>query len=113
MHSSSSPILFTGSRLALVQSSNSTYTFCEPVFATGSLQTIASGNLPSIGSQIISAVPEIFSIWRRNKLRFLYRGSRDGFEASAFHNRCNGHANTITLISSTNDCIFGGSTPIA
>jgi hypothetical protein len=46
-------------------------------------------------------------------MRLLYRGSRDGFAARAFHKRCNRHPNTITLISSTNDCIFGGYTPIA
>jgi hypothetical protein len=52
-------------------------------------------------------------MFRRKRLQLLYRGSRDGFQASTFHSRCNGHPNTISLILSTNDCIFGGFTPIA
>jgi hypothetical protein len=69
--------------------------------------------LPAIDSKIISAVPLIFSVFRGKALRLLYRGSRDGFEASAFRSRCNGHRNTVSLISSTNGCIFGGFSPVA
>jgi hypothetical protein len=46
-------------------------------------------------------------------MRLLYRGSGDGFQASAFHNRCNGHQNTVTLILTKNKCIFGRYTPLA
>jgi hypothetical protein len=70
-------------------------------------------SLPAIDSKIISAPPEIFSVFRGKICRLLYRGSRDGFQASAFHSRCDGHGNTVTLILSTNDCIFGGYTPLA
>jgi hypothetical protein len=69
--------------------------------------------VPAIDSKIISSIPDIFSAFRWKKLGLLYRGSRDGFQASDFHGRCNGHPNTLTLISSTNDCIFGGYTPVA
>jgi hypothetical protein len=65
-----------------------------------------------IDSNIISAVPDIFSVFGCKRFQLLYRGSRDGFEASAFHRRCDSHANTLTLISSTNKCIFGGYTPV-
>jgi hypothetical protein len=68
---------------------------------------------PAIDSTIISSIPDIFSVFRDKIFCLLYRGSRDGFEPSAFHGRCNGHSNTVTLILSTNDCIFGGFTPIA
>jgi hypothetical protein len=68
---------------------------------------------PAVDSKIISAVPQIFCALRGQALRLLYRGSRDGFEASAFHGRCDGHPNTITLICSTTGCIFGGYTPLA
>jgi hypothetical protein len=64
-------------------------------------------------STIISAIPEIFSVFDQKSFRLLYRGSRDGYRATAFHNHCDGRPNTVTLISSTNDCIFGGYTPIA
>jgi hypothetical protein len=43
----------------------------------------------------------------------LYRGSRDGYRATAFHKHCDPHPNTVSFISSTNGCIFGGYTPIA
>jgi hypothetical protein len=67
----------------------------------------------SIRSKIISSIPEIFTVLGDKKFYLLYRGSRDGFGATDFHRRCDGHANTVTLISSTNDCIFGGYTPVA
>jgi hypothetical protein len=68
---------------------------------------------PVIDSTIISSLPDIFSVFGTKKFQLLYRGSRDGFGSSAFHNQCNGHPNTITLVSSTNDCILGGYTPVA
>jgi hypothetical protein len=68
--------------------------------------------LPSIDSKIISTIPDIFSVFGDQKLHLLYRGSRDGFGSSVFHRLCDGHSNTVTLIASTNDCIFGGYTPL-
>jgi hypothetical protein len=68
--------------------------------------------LPPIESKIISTIPEIFSQFKDKRLELLYRGSRDGFQGSAFHNRCNNHPNTISLILSKNGCIFGGFTAL-
>jgi hypothetical protein len=42
----------------------------------------------------------------------LWRGSRDGFTAKEFHLRCDGRANTLTLIEDTDGNIFGGFTPV-
>jgi hypothetical protein len=42
----------------------------------------------------------------------LYRGSRDGFNASAFRSRCDGQANTITIIKSNFNHVFGGFTTV-
>jgi len=42
----------------------------------------------------------------------LWRGTRDGFEASKFHQLCDGKPNTLTLIKSTTGYIFGGYTSI-
>jgi hypothetical protein len=42
----------------------------------------------------------------------LWRGSRDGFEPSIFHNRCDGHPNTLTLIENTHGYVFGGYTAV-
>jgi hypothetical protein len=65
-----------------------------------------------IDSRIISELPDIFSVFGNRRLRPLYRGSRDGFRAGDFHGRCDGRPNTVTLIRSANDCVFGGYTPL-
>jgi hypothetical protein len=40
----------------------------------------------------------------------IYRASSDGFEASSFHSRCNGKENTVTIIKTTSNSVFGGFT---
>jgi hypothetical protein len=42
----------------------------------------------------------------------LWRGSRDGFTAEEFHRRCDGRANTLTVILDTDGNVFGGFTPV-
>ena len=42
----------------------------------------------------------------------LYRGSRDGFKASKFHEKCDNKGETLTIIKSDGDFIFGGYTEI-
>jgi hypothetical protein len=42
----------------------------------------------------------------------LWRGGRDGFGARDFHDRRNGHANTLTVIFDTNGNIFGRFTSV-
>jgi hypothetical protein len=42
----------------------------------------------------------------------LYRGSRDGFQASDVHSKCDNESNSVTLIETTKGFIFGGFTPI-
>ncbi len=44
----------------------------------------------------------------RKKWQLLYKGSRDGFGAEDFHEKCDGIPNTFTLIQSTRGHIFGG-----
>jgi hypothetical protein len=67
---------------------------------------------PPFDSQIISEFPEIFAEFRRKRKSLLWRGSRDGFGAFEFHRRCDGHANTLTVILDTKGNIFGGFTPV-
>jgi hypothetical protein len=62
-------------------------------------------------SQIISDIPEIFADFQGKWSSLLWRGSRDGFSASEFHRRCDGHANTLIVILDTKGNIFGGFTP--
>ncbi len=40
----------------------------------------------------------------------LYRASRDGFESLSFHNKCDGKENTITIIKTDGNYVFGGFT---
>ena len=43
-------------------------------------------------------------------LELLYRNSRDGNNAKAFHTHCNGYLNTLTLVQSSYGHVFGGFT---
>jgi hypothetical protein len=63
-------------------------------------------------SQIISEFPAIFAEFSRKQFKLLWQGSRDGFSASQFHGRWDGHANTLTLILERERNIFGGFTPV-
>jgi hypothetical protein len=40
----------------------------------------------------------------------LYRATRDGFEGSVFHEKCDGKENTITIIETNGNYVFGGFT---
>jgi hypothetical protein len=55
----------------------------------------------------------VLNDFREKKWQLLYRGSDDGFAASNFHKRGDRIANTVTVILTTNGCIFGGFTPVA
>eukprot|EP00588_Corethron_pennatum_P027358 CAMPEP_0194312080 /NCGR_PEP_ID=MMETSP0171-20130528/9001_1 /TAXON_ID=218684 /ORGANISM="Corethron pennatum, Strain L29A3" /LENGTH=601 /DNA_ID=CAMNT_0039066451 /DNA_START=172 /DNA_END=1977 /DNA_ORIENTATION=+ len=41
-------------------------------------------------------------------LELLYRGSRDGYSGSTFHEKCNNQGATVTVIKSTEGFVFGG-----
>ena len=47
-------------------------------------------------------------IYKKSEL--LYKASRDGFDANAFHNKCNNKGATITIIQSKDGHLFGGYT---
>jgi hypothetical protein len=63
-------------------------------------------------SCIVSDFPAIFEEFRGKHFKILWRGSRDGFDVSEFHRRCDGHTNTLTVILDTKGNIFGGFTPV-
>jgi hypothetical protein len=65
-----------------------------------------------INSLIISAFPPLFEEFRAKCFNLLWRASRNGFTAKEFHRRCDGRANTLTLISDTDGNVFGGFTPV-
>jgi hypothetical protein len=66
------------------------------------------GPVPSLDSQIISEFPDIFKEFRGKHFKILSRGSEDGFSSSRFHRRCDGYADTLTIILDTDGNIFGG-----
>jgi hypothetical protein len=63
-------------------------------------------------SLIVGEYPQLFDEFRAKRFNLLWRGSRDGFTAGEFHRRCDGRANTLTLIVDTNGNVFGGFTPV-
>ena len=49
-----------------------------------------------------------------DKFKLLYRASKHGFDANDFHSKCDGHANTLTILKANESSfIFGGFTSIA
>jgi hypothetical protein len=63
-------------------------------------------------SLILKDYPKILSDFSNKVWKLLYRGSRDGFGASKFHEKCDNESNTLTLIETTKGFIFGGFTPL-
>jgi hypothetical protein len=63
-------------------------------------------------SLIVGEYPALFEEFRAKRFNLLWRGSRDGFTAGEFHLRCDGRANTLTLIADTDGNLFGGFTPV-
>jgi hypothetical protein len=57
----------------------------------------------------------LFLLLRAQASRFalLYRGTRDGFAAVAFHERCDGYARTLTVIRTDAQAVFGGFAAVA
>jgi hypothetical protein len=73
----------------------------------------ASPHAPAgFASLIVSQFPALFAEFRGKRFTLLWRGSRDGFGADDFHDRCDGHANTLTFIEDTAGNIFGGFTTV-
>ena len=56
--------------------------------------------------------PEI-TVTGQLQLNLLYRGSQDGFTASAFHARCDGKCNTVSVIEDKSGNVFGGFADLA
>jgi hypothetical protein len=72
----------------------------------------ASGPPSGWNSAIVPDFPKLFEDFKKKRFILLWRGSRDGFGAAAFHSRCDGYANTLTMILDTDGNIFGGFTPV-
>jgi hypothetical protein len=64
-------------------------------------------------SMILSTIPIPLKQFETRKWNLLYRGSRDGFRGSDFHEKCDDQSNTVTVILTTKGFIFGGFAPIS
>ncbi len=68
-------------------------------------------------STIVTTPEEVHSLtlltgFEYRAFSLLWRGSRDGFETSTFHSRCDGKPNTLTLIKNSLGYVFGGYTAV-
>lgn len=66
-------------------------------------------------SSILSAdqmedLMELCGFKRNQQFSLLYRATQDGFSSNDFHNKCDGHANTLVIIRTTDSYVFGGYT---
>jgi len=82
------------------------------IFQTGEKPSILKSVIltPSEEQKLISYLPN-----KKNnqlKLTLLYRGSRDGFAAKKFHEKCDNEGPTICIVLSNYNHVFGGFTNI-
>jgi hypothetical protein len=70
-----------------------------------------------VGSELLSMEHQLkLNEWCKTpnqQWTLLYKASRDGFEASKFHDKCNNKGTTVSIIRSTGGYIFGGYTSIS
>lgn len=82
----------------------------EDVF--GSFISYPVGKVGLRSSKIISnnKVIELMNLCefpKHKKFQLLYRASEDGFSSANFHEKCDGVKNTLTIVKTTNNNIFG------
>jgi hypothetical protein len=103
-------ILFTGAPKFKVKEIE-VFEISPPSSEIGSLKLLA---VPArrLESRAFWDFPAIFEDFKTQRFTLLWRGSRDGFDLSDFHSRCDGHTNTLTVILDREGNIFGGFTPV-
>jgi hypothetical protein len=79
---------------------------------TEEVSALKSWVFPSLDSTILAEFPPIFAEFHEQKFSLLWRGSRDGYGGRDFHNRCDGHKNTLMIIEDVDGNVFGGYTPV-
>jgi len=58
----------------------------------------------------MQSLKKLLNIPLNKTWQLLYQASRDGFNSSIFHSKCDGVLGTLTVIKSSNNNIFGGYT---
>jgi len=88
--------------------------FDEQLSIANSIFEFNSTNAVSIDSKLIKGEQAgMLRKWISNgtvRFKLIYRGTRDGFSASAFHSKCDKFKPTVSIIQSNNNKIFGGFT---
>jgi hypothetical protein len=69
----------------------------------------SSSTIFSKDSSAFKGFSLIFEDFKQPKFTLLWRGSRDGFKATQFHSRCDGHPNTLTVILNAIELKFANS----
>jgi hypothetical protein len=100
-----------------IMSNSSLFTKEEGTSLFGSIKLGQYTNVDLFNSQVIKGERQITELIKlceffpNDKCSLLYRGTRDGFEPSDFHSRCDGKSNTLTLLKAKGSgFIFGGFT---
>jgi hypothetical protein len=52
----------------------------------------------------------LINLRQNQTLKMIYQASKDGFNSSVFHSKCDGNTGTLVVIKSSNSNIFGGYT---
>jgi hypothetical protein len=86
----------------------------------GSIRLYGYSNMNLFKSEILKDDRQSFELIKlcefspNDKWSLLYRGTRDGFEPSDFHSKCDGHPNTLTIFKAAESkFIFGGFTTVS
>jgi hypothetical protein len=80
--------------------------------SSGLAEVQNSPSVTELDSLIVSEFPPLFEEFHAKQWLLLWRSNCDGFGANEFHSRCDGHANTVTIIEDTNGNVLGGFTPL-
>ena len=85
----------------------------ERIVSTYGLSSVFQSNFDFNDSSILTASERISLKQMLNILTegtLIYKASKNGFSADSFHSRCAGISNTITIIKTTSNSVFGGFT---
>ncbi len=87
----------------------STFKFVKEQFG----ELITQKNIFWLDGSLILTKEEVLILAQMTQSKdgiLLYRATRDGFESSAFHEKCDGKAKTMTIIKTKSNYVFGGYT---
>lgn len=97
--------------LATIKSTATTATTMTSSSVGSGTNTVSSGG-SSIDSLIINSaeLATLKTFTNSTGFTLVYRGSRDGYTATAFHLNCDGKGKTVTIIKTSINYVFGGYT---